>query len=111
MTTPLTRHGAMIKLRPEKEADYRQLHADVWPSVRDALTRANISNYSIFLRDGVLFSYFEYRGRDLETDLRTALADDGVRGWLTLTDACQVPIASASDGEWWAPAEELFHLD
>ena len=31
-----------------------------------------------------------------------------LRPW-QLTEPCQQPVDSAADGEWWAPAEELFH--
>jgi L-rhamnose mutarotase len=51
------RVAAVTRLLPEKEPEYRELHVAVWPGVLEALKRANISNYSIFLRDGYLFSY------------------------------------------------------
>ena len=31
--------------------------------------------------------------------------------WWELTDPCRQPVESVSEGEWWAPAEEVFHLD
>src|SRR5207248_2634148 len=46
------RIATVIRLRPEKEAEYRALHADAWPKVLDALRAAHVTNYSIFLRDG-----------------------------------------------------------
>jgi L-rhamnose mutarotase len=30
----MTRHGFAIGLRPEAEAEYRQLHAGTWPAVK-----------------------------------------------------------------------------
>jgi L-rhamnose mutarotase len=105
------RIAAVIRLRPEKEAEYRQLHAEVWPAVLDALQRAHVGNYSIFLRDGVLFSYLEYAGEDYAADMAAVAADEATRRWWTLTDPCQEPVATAAEGEWWAPAEELFHVD
>ena len=38
---------------------YRALHAGAWPGVLETLRTANITNYSIFLRDGLLFSYLD----------------------------------------------------
>jgi len=105
------RFASVIKLRPEKEAKYRELHAAVWPGVLDALRRAHIRNYSIFLRDGVLFSYFEYLGEDYEADLAEIGLDETTRRWWAFTDPCQQPVDSATEGQWWAPAEEVFHLD
>ena len=54
----------MIRLRPEHEVEYRRLHANVWPGVLATLRRVGVRNYSIFLRDGLLFSYLEYLGDD-----------------------------------------------
>ncbi|WP_037909163.1 L-rhamnose mutarotase [Actinacidiphila yeochonensis] len=107
----MQRFASVIRLRPEKEAEYRRLHADVWPGVRAALKRANIGNYSIFLRDGLLFSYLEYTGDDYAADTAAIAADPTTRQWWEVTDPCQQPLDSAADGEWWAPAEEVFHLD
>jgi L-rhamnose mutarotase len=105
------RVASVIRLRPEKEAEYRALHADAWPGVLDTLTAANVRNYSIFLRDGLLFGYYEYVGDDYDADMAAIQADPESRRWWTFTDPCQEPVASAAAGEWWAPAEELFHLD
>ena len=52
----MKRVATVIRLRPEKEQEYRELHAAVWPDVLAALHRAHIRNYSIFLRDDLLFS-------------------------------------------------------
>lgn len=107
----MKRVGTVIRLRPEKEHEYRQLHAAVWPDVLAALRRARIGNYSIFLRDGLLFSYYKYAGDDLQTDLARLGADEATRRWWQLTDPCQQPVPSATDGQWWAPMEEVFHDD
>ena len=105
------RFASVISLLPEKEAEYRALHAEVWPGVLAALNAAHVHNYSIFLRDGVLFSYLEYTGSDYATDMAAIAADPTTRRWWQLTDPCQRPVESAAEGEWWAPAEEVFHLD
>jgi L-rhamnose mutarotase len=107
----MRRIASVIRLRPEKEAEYRELHEAVWPSVLATLRAANVTNYSIFLRDGVLFSYLEYTGDDYAADMARIAADPETRRWWTLTDPCQQPLDTAAEGEWWAPAEEVFHAD
>nr|WP_221185617.1 L-rhamnose mutarotase [Flexivirga oryzae] len=92
------------------EQEYRRLHADVWPEVLATLQHAHVSNYSIFLRDGLLFSYLEYTGEDYESDMQAIADDPATQRWWQLTDPCQAPVATAADGQWWAPAEEVFHL-
>jgi L-rhamnose mutarotase len=105
------RFASVIRLRPEKEAEYRELHAAAWPGVLDRLKRSNVRNYSIFLRDGLLFSYLEYVGPDYDADMQAIRDDPESQRWWTFTDPCQQPVESATAGEWWAPAEEVFHLD
>ena len=105
------RVASVIRLQPEHAQAYRELHHAVWPEVLAALTRAHVHNYSIFHRDGLLFSYLEYVGDDYAADMAAIAADEATRRWWQLTDPCQQPLDSAADGEWWAPAEELFHLD
>lgn len=107
----MRRIASVIRLRPEKEAEYRALHAEAWPGVLDTLRGAHVTNYSIFLRDGLLFSYMEYTGEDYEKDMAAVAADETTQQWWRLTDPCQQPVDTATDGEWWAPADEVFHLD
>ncbi|MET9582709.1 L-rhamnose mutarotase [Streptomyces sp. NPDC006539] len=107
----MQRFAAVIRLRPEKEPEYRALHAAAWPGVLAALKRANIGNYSIFLRDGLLFSYLEYTGTNYAADTAAIAVDPVSRDWWAVTDPCQQPLDSVAEGQWWAPAEEIFHLD
>lgn len=107
----MQRYASVIRLRADREEEYRRLHADVWPGVLAALRRAGVRNYSIFLRDGLLFSYLEYVGDDYERDMAGIAADAETRRWWALTDPCQQRLDTAADGEWWAPAEEVFHVD
>jgi L-rhamnose mutarotase len=111
--TPVSvrRFASVIRLRPEKEAEYRALHADAWPGVLAKLREARIRNYSIYLRDGILFSYLEYVGDDYDADMATVAADPETQRWWQLTDPCQQPVDTVGEGQWWAPLEEVFHLD
>lgn len=105
------RYAKVIRLRPEREAEYRELHAAAWPEVLATIERCGIRNYSIFLRDGLLFSYYEYVGEDHEADQARMAADPATRRWWELTDPCQQPLVSADEGAWWSTAEEVFHTD
>jgi L-rhamnose mutarotase len=107
----MKRVATVIRLRPETEREYRQLHAAVWPDLLAALHRAPIANHSISLRDGLLFGYYDYTGDDREADLARLADDEVTRRWWQLTDPCQQAVASAADRQWWAPMEEVFHDD
>lgn len=105
------RYGRVVRLRPEHEEEYLRLHAQVWPEVLETITACNIRNYTIFLHDGVLFSYFEYVGSDYQADMARMAADPATQEWWKLTDPCQQPVAGVPPGEWWAPLREVFHHD
>jgi L-rhamnose mutarotase len=107
----VTRYGSVIRVKPEKLAEYKDLHANPWPGVNKMIRECNIRNYSIYYRDGYLFSYFEYTGNDFEADMEKMAADSLTREWWKLTDPCQEPVESAVEGVWWADMEEVYHLD
>ncbi len=107
----MKRIGQIIQVRPEKLDEYKRLHAAAWPEVLAAIHKANIRNFSIYYRDGLLFSYFEYVGDDYDADMAVIAADPKTQEWWRHTDPCQKPVDSADEGEWWAPAEEVFHTD
>jgi len=107
----MQRYGMIIKVRPEKLDEYKRLHAAVWPGVLAKIAEGNIRNYSIFYRDGYLFSYFEYVGTDFENDMAMIAADPTTQKWWSLCKPCQQPVETAGPGDWWAPMEEVFHVD
>jgi L-rhamnose mutarotase len=107
----VVRKGSVIKVKPEMLEQYKALHASPWESVNAKLKECNIRNYSIFYRDGYLFSYLEYTGQDWEADMAKMAADSATRAWWKLTDPCQEPVESAGEGVWWADLEEVYHLD
>jgi len=107
----MKRVATVVALRPEHQQRYLELHRHVWPGVQQMIRAANITNYSIFLRDELLFAYYEYVGTDYETDMARIAADPETRRWWQLTESCQQPLASAQPGEVWVEATEVFRLD
>ncbi len=105
------RYGSVIKVKPEMLDQYRELHANPWPGVLRQISQSNIRNYSIYLKDNYLFSYFEYTGDDFAADMAKMAADSITQAWWSLTDPCQEPLESRAEGEWWASMEEIFHHD
>jgi L-rhamnose mutarotase len=107
----MKRVGMVINIRPEKIAEYRTLHADVWPDVLAAMQRHHIRNYSIYIKDHTLFGYLEYHGDDFAADMKQIGEDEATQRWWKLTDPCQEPWPTRAPGEWWAMMEEVFHMD
>ena len=100
-----------IRVRPEHQAAYCEAHRDVPSEVLNTLRRCHVRNYSIYLRDSVLFSYFEYTGEDFAADMAAMAADPATQQWWSRMQPMQFPYEDRAPGEWWAAMEEVFHLD
>lgn len=109
----MQRMGFCIGVKAEVIDEYKRIHREVWPSVLAAITRANIRNYTIFLREpeNILFATWEYHGTDFAADAAAIAADPETRRWWTITDPMQIPFPTRKEGEWWAAMEEVFHHD
>lgn len=110
------RVGMVTGLNPEKAAYYKELHADAWDGVLEAIEQYNIRNFSIYLNEIddkiYLFSYYEYVGDNYEADMKRIAADTTTQRWWRETDPCQLPLPeAAASGEIWTPMEEVFHTD
>lgn len=107
----MTRVGFALQVKPERLAEYRAHHRNVWPEMKAALREAGWRNYTLFLRpDGLLFGYFETP--DSFAAARAAMADREVnRRW----QALMAPFFAAPEGsradEIMLELEEVFHLD
>ncbi len=98
-------------MAPGRLEEYKRLHAAVWDSVKKMIKECNLQNYSIYYKDGYLFSYYEYTGNDYAADMAKMAADPETQRWWTFCEPCQQPLESRAEGEWWATMEEVFHLD
>ena len=109
----MKRYGAVLGLSEDGKAEYRKLHAAVWPEVLAKITECNIRNYSIFLKEpeNLLFSYFEYVGIDFAADMAKIAADPTTQKWWAANMPLQRPFDTRKEGEWWADMTEIFHHD
>lgn len=101
----------MIRLRPSARDAYLRYHAAVWPEVLEAIRDANIRNYSIFLKDDLLFGYYEYVGDNFEADMARMASSPRFREFKAIMDPMQEPLATRAQGEWWAVMKEIFHTE
>lgn len=109
----MERMGMVLGVKPEKLETYKRLHAEVWPDILSMISKANIHNYTIFLREpeNLLFGYWEYTGTDFAADAAKMAADSKTQEWWDICMPCQVPLESKKEDEWWASMEEVFHHD
>lgn len=109
----MKRYGSVIGVSEEGKAEYRKLHAAVWPGVLAQIAECNIRNYSIFLKEpeNLMFSYFEYHGTDFAADMAKMAADHETQRWWAINMPLQRPLDTRKEGEWWADMTEIFHVD
>ena len=109
----MERMGQVIRLNPDIIADYKRIHAVVWPAVLAGIAAANIRNYSIYLKEpeNILFAYWEYHGTDFAADMAAMRMIPEMVAWWKITDPMQIPFDTRKPGEWWAAMPSVFHTD
>jgi len=100
----------LLKVRPEKMAEYKARHAQVWPEMLEALRETGWHNYSLFLRpDGVLVGYVE---TDDFEKCRAAMKNLPVNGrWQAQMASFFESTNGHGPDDLMIPLEEVFHLD
>jgi L-rhamnose mutarotase len=105
----IKRVGQVIGLKPEYIEEYKKLHADSNPGVRDLLRKYHIHNFSIFLEqiDGKYyeFAYYEYDGDDLEADMKKLSEEPRNIEWLKICNPMQIPLPGANG---WKEMERIY---
>lgn len=107
----MKRYGQVIKVKEDQLESYKYHHAHPWKEINHMIKNCNISNYSIYHKDGYLFSYFEYIGSDFEADMAKMAADPKTQEWWDLMKPMQEPLETREEGDWWSDMEEVYHLD
>jgi len=105
------RVGMVIGIKPECIPEYKRLHAQDNPGVRDLLHKYHIRNFSIFLQkmpDGKWyeFAYYEYYGNDFEADMAQLAKEPRNIEWLKVCDPMQIPLPGA---EGWTEMEQIYY--
>ena len=107
----MRRIGFLLRVRPDKIAEYRERHKAVWPQMLAALRRTGWHNYSLFLRDdGLLFGYFE-TPESFQAALAGMSKEEINAKWQDLMAPYFESLSGAHADEAMVELEEVFHLD
>lgn len=100
------RTGFVLRVRPDKIDEYVNVHANVWPEMREALSSAGIRNYTIFRAGTEVFGYVE--AEDLEAAGRYLAAQEVCTRWQNaMADLLEERVPDSGP-----PAlEQIFRLD
>ena len=109
----MKRMGFVLGIKADQIAEYKRIHAAVWPEVLATIARCKIKNYTIFLKEpeNILFAYWEYHGTDFKADMEKIKKAPRMQEWWDITDPMQVPYETRKPGDWWAVMENVFHTD
>ena len=105
------RYASTVDILPENEDEYRNLHTSLSPGILENIQRANISNYSIFMHESRVYSYFEYAGDDFEKDMERMTIETETCTWLDACKTLQYKIPTGKNSDWWSEMREVFHTD
>ncbi|HEY2936464.1 MAG TPA: L-rhamnose mutarotase [Gaiellaceae bacterium] len=100
-----------LQVKPDRIAEYRGRHADVWPEMREALTATGWRNYSLFLSDsGMLIGYLECD--DFEASLHAMEQTEVNARWQAeMGELFQGLEGRRRPDEGLLQLDEIFHLD
>lgn len=100
------RSAFVLRVRPDKIAEYVEAHRNVWPEMLAALRDAGIRNYTIFRNGNEVFGYFE--SDDLEAAAEHMAQQEVNARW---QDTMAGLLEERVRDEGPAGLEEIFRLD
>jgi len=104
------RYCFLLQVRPDRLAEYRRRHAEVWPEMLAALRDTGWHNYSLHLRDdGLLVGYVE--SDDLQAAQQAMAATDVNTRWQAEMAPFFTGMADRRPDEGFLLLEEIFHLE
>lgn len=97
-----------MRLKPGFETEYKKRHDEIWPELSEALTKAGISDYSIFLDEssGILFGVQKLTNNNTATDLpKLAIMK---KWWTYMADIMET---NPDHSPVVVPLKMVFHMD
>jgi L-rhamnose mutarotase len=107
---PVERVCFLGRIRPDRLAEYRRRHGEVWPEMLDALRAAGWTNYSLFLTDdGLLVGYLETD--DYAAALERMAQTGANRRWQADMAPYFADLGGQRPDQGFQRIDEIFHLD
>ncbi len=104
----MNRYCLLGHVDPDRIAEYRRVHAAVWPELLEALRDAGWRNYSLFLRDdGLLIGYVEADDLDV-AQAKVAATEVNIR-WQA--EMSELFATEGPPDQVWEIVPEVFNLD
>jgi len=104
----MQRIALTMKLKPGCEAEYKKRHDAIWPELAAELTKAGVSDYSIFLDEASLTLFAVHKLSDdhsLDQLPETAIVK---KWWAYMADIMET---NADHSPVCTPLQEVFHQE
>ncbi|HEX4055360.1 MAG TPA: L-rhamnose mutarotase [Tepidisphaeraceae bacterium] len=100
----------LLRVKPDRLAEYKKSHRHVWPEMLAALSRHGWTNYSIFLKsDGLLVGYVETP--DFKKAVDGMQTEEINHRWQATMKELFTTLSTGAADTSLEVLEEVFHLD
>ncbi len=104
----MIRVASKMKLKPGFEAEYKRRHDEIWPELKELLSKAGVRDYSIFLDEETL-TLFAVQLQDDPAKSDALPAEPIMRKWWDyMADIMDV---NPDNSPVCLPLKEVFHMD
>ena len=105
----MKRVGFHFHVRPDRLAEYKERHKNVWQEMQDALHETGWHNFTLFSReDGLIFGYFETDESPQAAQAKMAAKEINTRWQEFMSPFTD---SGARPDEGFLELEEIFHLN
>lgn len=97
-----------MKLKPGFEKEYKKRHNEIWPELADELSRAGVTDYSIFLDKETSILFAVQKLTENNTAANLPQTDIVKKWWDYMSDIMEV---NPDNSPVVTDLEEVFHMD
>jgi len=97
-----------MKLKPGFEAEYKKRHDEIWPELSAQLSKAGVSDYSIFFDEETNFLFAFQKLTDINTSDKLPQTEIVRKWWDYMSDIMEVYV---DNSPVVAELKEVFHQD
>jgi len=97
-----------MKLKPGFEKEYKQRHDEIWPELSEELTKAGVSDYSIYLDEETLTLFACQKLSDDNTAVALPKTAIVKKWWAYMADIMET---NPDNSPVCIPLKEVFHMD
>lgn len=102
------RNAFTMKLKPGFESEYKKRHDEIWPELAEELTKAGVSDYSIFLDEESLTLFAVQKLTDDNTADDLPQTEIVKKWWAYMADIMDT---NPDNSPVCGPLREVFHQD